>query len=51
MVAIAVTAGILFALIVVMRILARRTSRPVSRLVELGTVSRQWLELHRAGDK
>jgi hypothetical protein len=51
MIVIVVTAGMLFAFVLTMRVLARWTARSVTRLDQLGTVSRQWLALHRAEDK
>jgi len=51
MVEIAVTAGALFALFVLMRFLTRRTSRSIGRSGQLGTVSRHWLHVHRAEDQ
>jgi len=50
MVGIVVMAGALFALFAVMRVLARRTSRTLGRSGQLGTVSREWLHVHRAED-
>jgi hypothetical protein len=51
MVGFVVTAGALFALFVLMRLLARRTPRSISRSRQLGTVSREWLHMHRAEDQ
>jgi hypothetical protein len=51
MVGIAVTAGALFALLALMRFIARRTSRSIGRSSQMGTVSRQWLHVHRAEDQ
>ena len=43
--------GALFALFAVKRFTVRRTSRSVGRLGQLGTVSREWLHVHRAEDR
>ena len=51
MIMIVVTAGALCALVLTMRVLTRWTARSVSRLDQLGTVSHQWLAVHRAEDK
>ena len=51
MIVIVVTAGMFFAFVLTMLVLARWTARSVTRLDQLGTVSRQWLALHRAEDK
>jgi hypothetical protein len=51
MVAIAVAAGALMIVILMTRFVARWMSRPVNHSGQLGTVSRQWLAVHRAEDK
>jgi hypothetical protein len=51
MIPIVVTAGALFAFVLTLRVLARWASRSISHSDRLGTVSRQWLAVHRAEDK
>jgi hypothetical protein len=51
MVGMVVTAGALLAVIALLRVVARRTSRSTGRSGQLGTVSRQWLHVHRAEDQ
>jgi hypothetical protein len=51
MVWMAITVGALLALLIVMRVIVRRTSHSMGRLAQLGTVSRQWLHVHRAADQ
>jgi len=51
MIAVVVAAGALFAFVLAILVLTRRTSRSISRLGQLGTVSSHWLAVHRSEDK
>jgi Na+-transporting methylmalonyl-CoA/oxaloacetate decarboxylase gamma subunit len=51
MIAVAEGVGAILLFVVTIWFLIRWISRVVSRSSPLGTVSRQWLELHRAEDK
>jgi len=51
MIAVAEGVGAILLFVVVTWLLIRWISRLISRSSPLGTVSRQWLELHRAEDK
>jgi len=51
MIVIAAVAGALVGLVILMLVVGRRPSRLAGRSGELGTVSRQWLEVHRLEDR
>jgi hypothetical protein len=51
MVWMAVAVGALLALLIATRVIVRRTSHSMGRLAQLGTVSQQWLHVHRTVDQ